>query len=290
MKGRGFKVFAVLAIIVAALGMTSAAFAAPLKVDACPSGDGWTKIDSDDLSLYPVSGADDYCFKFGSENSEGCTGGTSDVWPPNVDNYCGLSHWSYHMPEEQEFCEQTFEVVGEWSDWSEWFWNGEQFERTRTRTITTYDAEVQDHVCGEQTETEHEYDPACPWNPDIRSGDPACEPPPDEAGGTLSPFCGGGVNFTVDNAELYIDDFDPFTEDGSQELNTGEHSYLWVALKGFEFPDGFVTEGTFDVDKCRTPDREPKTGPESALPIGAGIAFLGSIGLAIGALRRFRKS
>ena len=106
MKGRGFKLFALLAILTMAFGLTGAAFAAPadspLRTDACPNGDGWTKIDSNDLSLYPVAGADDYCFKFGSENSQGCTGGTSDTWPPPVENYCGLSHWAYHMPEQQE--------------------------------------------------------------------------------------------------------------------------------------------------------------------------------------------
>lgn len=67
--------------------------------DACPNEkDGWVKIDSDNLSAYPVQGATKYCFKFGSENSNGCIGGISDVWPPQVDGkYCGLSHWSYFM-------------------------------------------------------------------------------------------------------------------------------------------------------------------------------------------------
>ena len=65
------------------------------QTPTCPEGDGWTKIDSNDLSTYPVEGAVDYCFKFGSPSSEGCTGGISSVWPPDVENYCGLSHWSY---------------------------------------------------------------------------------------------------------------------------------------------------------------------------------------------------
>lgn len=106
MNGRGYKLLALLAILVLALGLSAGTQAAPkntvLKTDSCPSGDGWTKIDSSDLSLYPVAGADDYCFKFGSVNSQGCDGGVSDIWPPPADQFpkpCGLSHWSYHMPE-----------------------------------------------------------------------------------------------------------------------------------------------------------------------------------------------
>lgn len=69
--------------------------------DSCPgSGNGWTKVDSNDLSLYPVPGATEYCFKFGSANSQGCTGGVSSSWPPpGVANPCGLSHWAYYIPE-----------------------------------------------------------------------------------------------------------------------------------------------------------------------------------------------
>lgn len=68
--------------------------------NTCPQDGGWTKIDSDDLSTYPVDGATSYCFKYGSSNSRGCEGGLSDVWPPNTDEkYCGLSHWSYYISE-----------------------------------------------------------------------------------------------------------------------------------------------------------------------------------------------
>lgn len=69
------------------------------RTDTCPDSGGWTKIDSDDLSSYPVDGATDYCFKYGSPNSQGCIGGLSRVWPPVIDGkYCGLSHWSYLVP------------------------------------------------------------------------------------------------------------------------------------------------------------------------------------------------
>lgn len=72
--------------------------------DECPPPGvaGWTKIDSDDLTSYPVTGATQYCFKYGSSNNpnpNGCIEGISDEWPPLVDgNYCGLSHWAYYIP------------------------------------------------------------------------------------------------------------------------------------------------------------------------------------------------
>ena len=64
--------------------------------ETCPDGNGWTKIDSGDLTLYPVDGVTEYCFKYGSVDSQGCEGGISPVWPPVTDGkYCDLSHWSY---------------------------------------------------------------------------------------------------------------------------------------------------------------------------------------------------
>src|SRR3990167_2628175 len=70
--------------------------------ETCPGGGGWTKIDSDDLSLYPVDGAVEYCFKAGSNNSQGCIGGLFDSIPDGGFNhpYCGLSHWSYRLGED----------------------------------------------------------------------------------------------------------------------------------------------------------------------------------------------
>ena len=68
----------------------------------CPDGGEWTKINSNDLSLYPVDGAVEYCFKAGSSNSQGCVGGLFDEWPPDVENYCGLSHWAYRIGDPTE--------------------------------------------------------------------------------------------------------------------------------------------------------------------------------------------
>lgn len=69
--------------------------------DTCPQSEGWTKIDSDDLSLYPVDGATEYCFKAGSSNSQGCEGGLFESWP-QPEGTCGLSHWAYFIPEPEE--------------------------------------------------------------------------------------------------------------------------------------------------------------------------------------------
>jgi hypothetical protein len=62
--------------------------------EVCPDSGGWIKIDSSDLSLYPVDGAVEYCFKAGSSQSQGCEGGIFDSWP-QPEGTCGLSHWSY---------------------------------------------------------------------------------------------------------------------------------------------------------------------------------------------------
>lgn len=78
-----------------AFGGTSTISAA--NSDNCLDTGGWTKVDSNDLSLYPVSGATQYCFKAGSNNSVGCTGGKFDAWP-QPSGTCGLSHWSYYIP------------------------------------------------------------------------------------------------------------------------------------------------------------------------------------------------
>lgn len=66
--------------------------------NTCPDGDGWTKVDSGNLSTYPVPGAIEYCFKAGSfitneipEGGFGQSGGCSEENPEN----CNLSHWSY---------------------------------------------------------------------------------------------------------------------------------------------------------------------------------------------------
>ena len=68
--------------------------------ETCPEGDGWVKVNSDDLSLYPVEGATEYCFKAGSDNSQGCDGGLFSSWPQS-EGTCGLRHWSYFVPEEE---------------------------------------------------------------------------------------------------------------------------------------------------------------------------------------------
>lgn len=64
--------------------------------NTCLDSGGWTKIDSGDLSIYPVSGATQYCFKAGSDNSIGCEGGIFFSWP-QPEGTCGLSHWSYFI-------------------------------------------------------------------------------------------------------------------------------------------------------------------------------------------------
>ncbi len=65
----------------------------------CSDGDGWTKIDSGDLSQYPVNGADGYCFKAGPYTASSIpAGGFGQEGSCNDGvQYCDLSHWSYHV-------------------------------------------------------------------------------------------------------------------------------------------------------------------------------------------------
>jgi LPXTG-motif cell wall-anchored protein len=102
MKGR-FKLLALVAIIVMALGVTGAALAAPPATqNVCPEGDGWSNH-QDPGSFGSVEGADQYCVKGGSSSSEGCTGyleiGSFEYVSGFVgaSGYCGLSHWSYQQ-------------------------------------------------------------------------------------------------------------------------------------------------------------------------------------------------
>ena len=82
-------------LLIAILTTATIAYA---EQSTCPDGGEWTKIDSDDLSEYPVPDATEYCFKAGSDNSQGCIGGLFDSWP-QPDGTCGLSHWSYRINE-----------------------------------------------------------------------------------------------------------------------------------------------------------------------------------------------
>lgn len=71
--------------------------------EVCPEGDGWS--DHQDPPFHSVDGADEYCGKGGSSNSEGCTGylvvgSFGEVLAAiDAEGACGLSHWSYHMSE-----------------------------------------------------------------------------------------------------------------------------------------------------------------------------------------------
>lgn len=68
--------------------------------DVCPHDGGWVKIEGSDLSLYPVEGADAYCFKAGHwptidyipEGGFGQDGSCNDGI-----QFCELSHWAYHL-------------------------------------------------------------------------------------------------------------------------------------------------------------------------------------------------
>ncbi len=87
-KRKFFLTLAELLTVLAIVFMVIPAAAA----STCPDGDGWTKIDSGDLSTYyPVSGATEYCFKAGTEVYD-----DRESWKSSGKD---LSHWSYFIPQ-----------------------------------------------------------------------------------------------------------------------------------------------------------------------------------------------
>ena len=63
-------------------------FAVQMCQNTCPDGDGWVKVESSEFT--PVEGACAYCFKAGSDSSQGCEGGIFDSWPL-PEGACGLA-------------------------------------------------------------------------------------------------------------------------------------------------------------------------------------------------------
>lgn len=71
--------------------------------NVCPDGGGWTKIDSGDLSQYPVDGATQYCFKAGLFKTDTIPQdgfGQEGACEAGHIERCELSHWSYFIPQE----------------------------------------------------------------------------------------------------------------------------------------------------------------------------------------------
>jgi len=290
MNGRGFKLLALLAILALALSVTGAALAAPaadqpeiLKIDVCHATASQTNPYV--LINVNINSVEDAENVGGHGNHEG------DSWEPytyeGVD-YPGqgdMSNCAEQPP--YETCSQV--VAGTPGEWSTWTIDPEDSSRyISTRTVPYYDSVDTQHLCSEVIEPRYMDRPVCQWNPQLWADDPACQPPPGEASGSFTPYCGGGINVVLANARLWIDDFDPFTEGGSYPLNVGDHSFVWEALEGFVFPEGLVTEGRFAIDSCPLPE-EPSTGPEGALPIAEGIAFLAFSGLGWLGIRRLTK-
>jgi len=86
----------------------------------------------------------------------------------------------------------------------------------------------------------------------------------------------------------------PYVLTSSDELVLEAGDYTWSAVAGDGYKIVGPSEGDFSVGTCKPgepprPHHEPKTGPEAALPIGAGIAFLTSLGLGVFGIRRMRK-
>jgi hypothetical protein len=90
-----------LAAAISLAGIAAGGGFAVFAAETCPDGGGWTKIDSGDLSAYPVAGASEYCFKAGQFTSSSIPeGGFGQEGSCNDGiQYCELSHWSYFIEE-----------------------------------------------------------------------------------------------------------------------------------------------------------------------------------------------
>ena len=231
MKGRGL--FTLLAILTLALGVTGAAFAAPTASppltgqETCPDSDGWTKIDSGDLSLYPVEGADEYCFKAGSDQSEGCIGGLFDAIPEGGfgnGDYCGLSHWSYHMPEQVPEEASVDVSVGQC------YWEGASY------------TDVDVDISGEGTLTI-----SGPGGPYVRTGDDTLTLGPGSYSWTFVPA--DGFELEGDGSgEFDVGECEPETDPASVSVELG--SCRWNEQSGSLTPLSFTIsgEGTFSIN------------------------------------------
>jgi len=103
MRNKLSYLFASIMLVATVAGVVSnAAYA---NGGTCPQSGGWIKIDSGDLSSYPVTGAVEYCFKAGNWPTVssiplggfGQPGGGRDANCNTNIKYCDLSHWSYFV-------------------------------------------------------------------------------------------------------------------------------------------------------------------------------------------------
>jgi len=134
------------------LMLTVSATAGDPRPKTCPDNwDGWTKIDNGDLSLYPVDGAVEYCFKAGNWDTVGSIpdGGFGQEGSCNDGiQFCDLSHWSYKLappptptntPEYEE-CSEVEWLVGVEVPYTGP--NGEECFTQHSVAVDKYDSEV----------------------------------------------------------------------------------------------------------------------------------------------------
>ena len=117
--------------------LAASAFGSTIRTvqDTCPDSNGWVKINSNDMSLYPVDGAVEYCFKAGSDQSQGCVGGIFSEWPL-PDDACGLSHWAYKLGDPEPT--QTPQIpTSTWTPTPQIPTNTPQFTVTPDVTLTS---------------------------------------------------------------------------------------------------------------------------------------------------------
>jgi hypothetical protein len=99
------RIAIVVLLLISVLVFVSAA-APALTQSTCPDDDGWTKVE--DSNFHSVDGADQYCGKGGSSETQGCVsyyieGSYGDVSAAiAAGGACGLSHWAYHISEQEQ--------------------------------------------------------------------------------------------------------------------------------------------------------------------------------------------
>lgn len=305
MNGRVLKLFGLVAILVLVFSVTSSAFADNPGAIWTTNGDCGDEtqdvnhFDVGDNVFISGSGFDagDYDWEIkgqpgGASGDPGSVVASGTVTVGEDGSFCidaytvagddwgeysvkvGNKGDNYRVEAEEPpaVCEETTAVPG---DWSEWTVNQEdESQLVRSRTVTYYDANDGTTVCDEATEYEYMDRPVCEWNSELWADDPECQPPAGEAAvASPVPFCGGGVNVpTLANATLFVDGLE-ITQTGSYALAPGHYTWEVVANEGFEFPEGAVTRGEFDVEDCPRPPRTPSTGGADFLVLPGITAF-----------------
>lgn len=298
------SIFVILVVIIAAMGIFPAAAASETKPTTlaltgatCASGDvkwetdGGYEYTDGSASISGGSGSVTITIASGFTFVSGCIkiggpGGGSTIGITGPGTYgpfaYGISHVviSTDPEEEPEFCEDTTEGAVVWGGWT---YSGDGLSRTRTGTITIYDANEPLYVCGTRQVTQTEY--LYCTNEELDTTDwfaegqgpegshiGACVPPPEYCEETVDGttvwndwvYSGDGLSRTRTGLVNLLDAEDQTYPCGTRPVDETEYLFCTDEEEDIEewFPEGQAPEGSH-AGKCDTPP-PPKVGDPSA--------------------------